>query len=129
METKKESFLKEIDILSKEFKLKIERAEIEAEKQRAAIEAKIKKMKEENQEFDKDAEALKNVEEAEFEKAMEEFRKKHDLDGLFDNLDEKLSDISEKTKSFFSGLGDKVSGFYRKQTDKREEKKNKPEQL
>mgnify|MGYP001549439687 CR=1 FL=1 len=121
----KEFFLKDADIISKELATKIEKSELQAEKKKKEMDEAIAKLKEKKVNFDADLEKLKTVADDKFEEEMEAFKKKYSTESIIDELDEKFTQFAEKTKSFFSDLGDKVSGFYHKQMDK----KDKPEKL
>ncbi len=120
---KKEFFLKEADIISKEFVTKIEKAELQAQKRKQEIDEDIAELKSKKVSFDADLEALKLVPDDKFEAEMNAFKKKHNTDSIIDELDEKLTEFAEKTKSFFTGLGNKVSDFYNKQMKKDEPEK------
>ena len=122
---KKEFFIKDAEIISKELVTKIEKAELHAEKKKGEIDEAIKALKEKKVNFDADLEKLKTAPDDKFEDDMNEFKKKYSTESIVDELDEKFTQFAEKTKSFFSDLGDKVSGFYHKQMDK----KDKPEKL
>jgi hypothetical protein len=121
---KKDFFLKEADIISKEFVTKIEKAELQAQKRKQEIDEDIAELKNKKVSFDADLEALKLVPDDKFEAEMNTFKKKHNTDSIIDELDEKLTEFAEKTKSFFTGLGNKVSDFYNKQM-----KKDDPEKI
>jgi hypothetical protein len=118
---KKEFFLKDMDIISKELTTKIEKAELQAVKRKQEIDEDIAELKNEKAGFDADLEVLKTVTEDKFEAEMIAFKKKHNTDSIIDELDEKLTEFAEKTKSFFTGLGNKVSDFYNKQVNKNDE--------
>ncbi len=118
---KKEFFLKDMDIISKELTTKIEKAELQAVKRKQEIDEDIAELKNKKAGFDADLEVLKTVTEDKFEAEMIAFKKKHNTDSIIDELDEKLTEFAEKTKSFFTGLGNKVSDFYNKQVNKNDE--------
>jgi len=117
----KEFLLKEIDIIAKELATKIEKAELQAQKRKQEIDEDIAELKKEKLSFDTDLEALKLVPEDKFQAEMTTFKKKHNTDSIIDELDEKLTEFAEKTKSFFTGIGNKVSDFYNKQVNKKDE--------
>jgi hypothetical protein len=121
---KKEFFLKDTAIISKELTTKIEKAELQAEKRKQEIDEDIAELKKEKLSFDADFEALKLVADDKFEAEMNAFKKKHNTENLLDELDEKMNEFAQKTKTFFTGLGNKVSDFYNKQV-----KKDEPEKL
>jgi hypothetical protein len=121
---KKEFFLKDAEIISKELTTKIEKAELQAQKKKQEIDEDIAELKKEKLSFDADLEALKLVPDDKFEAEMTNFKKNHNTEKLLDELDEKLTEFAEKTKTFFTGLGSKVSDFYNKQV-----KKDGPEKL
>ncbi len=121
----KDFFLKEAGIISKELENKIEKSKLYAEKKHNELLAEIKQMEEKKANFDKDLEALKTVGDDKFETEMNAFKEKYQTDSIIDTLDKKFTEFAEKTKGFLSNLGDKVSDFYHKQT----EKKDKPEKL
>ena len=121
----KDFFIKDAVIFSKELETKIEKAELQSEKKKVEMDDAIKALKEKKLNFDADLEKLKTVEDDKFEEEMNEFKKKYNTESIIDELDEKFTQFAEKTKSFFGDLGDKVSGFYHKQMDK----KDKPEKL
>ncbi len=122
---KKEFFLKDASIISKELETKIEKSELHAVKKKAEIDEAIKSLKQKKVNFDIDLEKLKAVPDDKFEDEMNEFKKKYSTESIVEELDQKFNEFAEKTKTFFSDLGDKVSGFYHKQMDK----KDKPEDL
>ena len=115
---KKEFFLKDADIISKEFATKIEKAELHAEKKKSEIDEQIEKLKKKKIEFDADLEKLKLADEDKFEADFTEFKKKYNTDRFVDDLDEKFTEFAGKAKGFFNDMGDKVSGFYNKQKEK-----------
>lgn len=121
----KEFFFKDADIISKELGTKVEKSELQAEKRKKEMADAIQKLKEKKANFDADLEKLKTVPEDKLEEEIEAFKKKYSMESIIDELDEKFTQFAEKTKSFFSDMGDKVSGFYHKQKDK----KDKPEKL
>lgn len=121
----KEFFFKDAEIISKELGTKIDKSELQAEKKKQEMAEAIKKLKEKKEDFDADLEKLKAVPDDKLEEEIETFKKKYSTDSIIDELDEKFTQFAEKTKSFFSDLGDKVSNFYHKQMDK----KDKPEKL
>ena len=122
---KKEFFLKDAGIISKELETKIEKAELHAEKKKEEIDEAIEGLKQKKVDFDADLEKLKTVPEDKFEDEMNAFKKKFKTESIVDELDEKFNEFADKTKSFFTDMGNKVSGFYNKQM----EKKDKPEDL
>ncbi|NPA67649.1 MAG: hypothetical protein GXO50_03470 [Chlorobi bacterium] len=121
----KELFFKEAQIISKELENKIEKAKLYAEKKRKELEAEIKAMEEKKASFDSELEKLKEIPDDKFEAEMKAFKEKYKTDTIIDTLDQKFTEFAEKTKSFLSDLGNKVSDFYHKQVDK----KDKPEDL
>ncbi len=121
----KDFFLKEAGIISKELENKIEKSKLYAEKKRKELEAEIKAMEEKKVKFDEDLAKLKDVPDDKFEAEMKAFKEKYQTDSIIDTLDKKFTEFAEKTKSFLSNVGDKVSDFYHKQVDK----KDKPEEL
>ncbi len=121
----KQFFFKEAEIISKELENKIEKSKLYAEKKRKELEAEIKAMEEKKANFDSDLEKLKNVEDDKFEIEMKAFKDKYKTDSIIDTLDQKFTELAEKTKGFLTELGDKVSDFYHKQVTK----KDKPEEL
>ncbi len=124
----KEFFLKDADIISKEFATKIEKAELHAEKKKSEIDEQIEKLKIKKVEFDADLEKLKVSADESFDADLIEFKKKYNTDRFIDDLDEKFTEFAGKAKGFFSDMGDKASGFYNKQKDKFD-KSDKPEDL
>ena len=122
---KKEFFLKDAGIISKELETKIEKAELHAVKKKEEIDDAIEGLKQKKVDFDVDLEKLKSVPDDKFEDEMIAFKKKFKTDSIVDDLDEKFNEFADKTKTFFNDMGNKVSGFYHKQM----EKKDKPEEL
>lgn len=121
----KEFFFKDAEIISKDLENKIEKAELQKEKKKKEMEDAILKLKEKKMNFDADLEKLKTLPDDQLEAEAEGFKKKYSTESIMDELDEKFGEFAEKTKSFFSDLGTKVSDFYHKQMDK----KDKPEDI
>ncbi|MCD4795354.1 MAG: hypothetical protein K8R54_19130 [Bacteroidales bacterium] len=122
---KKEFFLKDAGIISKELETKIEKSELHAVKKKEEIDEAIENLKQKKVDFDIDLEKLKTVPDDKFEVEMNEFKKKYNTESIVEELDQKFTEFADKTKTFFSDMGNKVSGFYHKQM----EKKDKPEEL
>ncbi|MCF6366374.1 MAG: hypothetical protein L3J35_09240 [Bacteroidales bacterium] len=125
---KKEFFLKDAGIISKELATKIEKAELYAEKKKEEIDEELEKLKQKKEDFDIALEKLKTVADDKFEEESNAFKKKYNKDSFVDELDEKFTEFANKTKSFFNDMGNKVSGFYNKQMEKRD-KPDTPEKL
>ena len=126
---KKEFFLKDANIISKELETKIEKAELHAEKKKEEIDEEIEKLKQKKVDFDADLEKLKTVPDDKFEEESNAFKKKYNTDRFVDELDEKFTEFANKTKSFFNDMGDKVSGFYSKQKGKWDKPDDTPEKI
>lgn len=122
---KKEFFLKDAGIISKELETKIEKSELHAVKKKEEIDEAVENLKQKKVDFDIDLEKLKIVPDDKFEVEMNEFKKKYNTESIVEELDQKFTEFADKTKTFFSDMGNKVSGFYHKQM----EKKDKPEEL
>ena len=125
---KKEFFLKDAQIVSKEMDTKIEKAELHAIRRKEAIDEQIELLKKTKQNFETDLEKLKSVKDEDFVKESEAFQTKYKTENIVDELDEKFTEFADKTKGFLNDLGDKVSGFYYKQKEKIDNL-DKPEQL
>ncbi len=117
---KKEFFLKDAGIISKELETKIEKSELHAVKKKAEIDEAIENLKQKKVDFDADLEKLKTVPDDKFEDEMNDFKKKYSTESIVDELDQKFNEFADKTKTFFGDLGDKVSDFYHKQMDKKD---------
>jgi|GEM_PF-2633757 hypothetical protein len=123
-----ELFIKEAEILSKEFAAKIEKVELHAIIKKQEIDEEISKLKQKKVDFDKDLEDLKMTGEEQKEEKINAFKKKYKIDNFIDDLDEWVTEFGKKTKMFFDDLGDRVSGFYQKQKEKWD-KPDEPEKL
>ena len=79
---KKEFFIKDAEIISKELVTKIEKAELHAEKKKGEIDEAIKALKEKKVNFDADLEKLKTVADDKFEEEMNAFKKAYSTESI-----------------------------------------------
>jgi hypothetical protein len=111
---KKQDFLTETDLRLREMALNIEKAELEAAKQKKQIDENLKSMKNAKDSFASDMEKLKDAGEKEWDDLVEEFEEKYHSGDIMDEVSEKAKEYSEKTKKFLSSFGSKVSDLYHK---------------
>jgi hypothetical protein len=126
-EEKKQEFLTETDLRLREMALNIEKAELEAAKQKKQIDENLASMKNAKDSFAADMEKLKKAGEKEWEELAEKFQEKYHTGDLMDEVSEKAKEYSEKTKKFLSGFGNKVSELYHKSLDEMKKSSSKDE--
>lgn len=114
---KKQEFLTETDLRLREMALNIEKAELEAAKQKKQIDENLASMRNAKDSFAADMEKLKKAGEEEWEELSNEFQEKYHTGDLMDEVSEKAKEYSEKTKKFLSGFGNKVSDLYHKSVE------------
>ncbi|MEA2041620.1 MAG: hypothetical protein U9N85_03605 [Bacteroidota bacterium] len=121
----KDQFFKEADIKLRELELKFEKAEINAEKQKQRIDESIEKVKQLKADFSADLDQLKKADGDNWETQQEAFVEKYLKDDLVEEVARKTVEYSKKTKTFLTGLGNKVSDFYHKSVDEMKKESDK----
>lgn len=116
-EKTKQDYLTETELRLREMELNVDKAVIEAEKQKKQIEENLESMKNAKEIFATEVDKLRNAAEAEWAEKVEAFEKKFNKEDVFDEVTEKAKEYAEKTKQFFAGFGSKVSDLYRKSVD------------
>jgi len=120
METK-ELFIKESELRIKELENKIEKEELKALKKKKEIDEYIEKMKTKKNEFVTAFETLKTASDDNWESAKNEFAEKYNEDNFLDEVDDKIKELTEKTKGFLNEVGSKFSGFMKKSETPKQE--------
>ena len=119
----KELFYKESDVIAKEMLLKVDKAELEAEKKKQELDEYVKLLRNTQNEYVAALTKLKEVPEGEWEAAKAKFELEFKEESVLEEINEVAKEITEKTKSFLTDLGGKVSGFYHKNMEKMKDKK------
>ncbi len=119
----KNLFYKEADVIAKELHVKVEKAEVQAEKKKQELDKYVELLKKKHEEYITALAKLKETPEGEWEAAKTKFELEYKEESVLDEINEVAKEITEKTKSFLTDLGGKVSGFYHKNMDKMKDKK------
>ncbi len=119
----KDLFYKEAELIAKEMLIKVDKADILAQKKKQELDEFVTLLKKSHEDYVAALNKLKETPEGEWEAAKAKFELEYKEESVLDEINEVAKEITEKTKGFLTDLGSKVSGFYHKNMEKMRDKK------